>query len=236
MIPRLEAIRRYLGWCPATARACRWDAVPGNEGMNGVIAADSGRTVVIGAITDYGPVDVSAVRSVVMALAGIGLFTLIIYLSIAHPPSGSLLLLAIVLALTGVESYRVMRKTGIEITHDTIILRRPVLPAVIIPKVGIVKAEVRENRFSRLPWHTVVLVGIILASAVAGIYNSLSNPASMRFILGVATVIFFPAMMYCTRVRARYPEIMAITTADEMIATIYTDDPERIARMLGATR
>jgi hypothetical protein len=224
----METIRRYLGWCPnaAAARACRQDAVPGNE--SGMAAADCGREVVGGAVVDYGSSDIPAVT----AVAGAGFFILVIYLSIAFPPSGSLILLAIALTLSAMELYGVIRRTGIEITRDAITLRRPILPAVVIPKDAIVKAEVRENKLPGPSWLHVALVGVLLVSAVAGIYGGLSNPASMRFILGIAAVVFFPVMTCCTSVRARYPRSLTITTADKKIAAIYTDDPERIARML----
>jgi len=228
MTPHMETIRRYLGWCPnaAAARACRQDAVPGNE--SGMAAADGGREVVGGAVVDYGSSDIPAVT----AVAGAGFFILVIYLSIAFPPSGSLILLAIALTLSAMELYGVIRRTGIEITRDAITLRRPILPAVVIPKDAIVKAEVRENKLPGPSWLLVALVGVLLVSAVAGIYGGLSNPASMRFILGIAAVVFFPVMTCCTSVRARYPRSLTITTADKKIAAIYTDDPERIARML----
>lgn len=228
MTPHMETIRRYLGWCPnaAAARACRQDAVPGSE--SGMAAADGGREVVGGAVVDYGSSDIPAVT----AVAGAGFFILVIYLSIAFPPSGSLILLAIALTLSAMELYGVIRRTGIEITRDAITLRRPILPAVVIPKDAIVKAEVRENKLPGPSWPLVALVGVLLVSAVAGIYGGLSNPASMRFILGIAAVVFFPVMTCCTSVRARYPRSLTITTADKKIAAIYTDDPERIARML----
>ncbi|NQS77131.1 MAG: DUF1673 family protein [Methanoculleus bourgensis] len=228
MTPHMETIRRYLGWCPnaAAARACRQDAVPGNE--SGMAAADCGREVVGGAVVDYGSSDIPAVT----AVAGAGFFILVIYLSIAFPPSGSLILLAIALTLSAMELYGVIRRTGIEITRDAITLRRPILPAVVIPKDAIVKAEVRENKLPGPSWLHVALVGVLLVSAVAGIYGGLSNPASMRFILGIAAVVFFPVMTCCTSARARYPRSLTITTADKKIAAIYTDDPERIARML----
>ncbi|WP_157203600.1 DUF1673 family protein [Methanoculleus bourgensis] len=210
------------GRCPGLPARCR------ARERDGMAAADCGREVVGGAVVDYGSSDIPAVT----AVAGAGFFILVIYLSIAFPPSGSLILLAIALTLSAMELYGVIRRTGIEITRDAITLRRPILPAVVIPKDAIVKAEVRENKLPGPSWLLVALVGVILVSAVAGIYGGLSNPASMRFILGIAAVVFFPVMTCCTSVRARYPRSLTITTADKKIAAIYTDDPERIARML----
>lgn len=235
MTPHMETIRRYLGWCPNAAVAAFWrrDAVPGSE--SGMAAADGGREVVGGAVVDYGSGDIPAVMAVVMAVAGAGFFILVMYLSVAFPPSGSLILLAIVLALSVMELYGVIRRTGIEITRDAITLRRPFLPAVVIPKDGIVEVEIKENKLPGPSWLLVALVGVILISAVAGINRGLSNPASMRFILGIAALVFFPVMTCCTHVRARYPRSLTITTVHKKIAAIYTDDPERIARMLEDT-
>ena len=214
MMPRMETIQLYLGWCPnATAAAtCRRDAVPGNESRSRMAAVDGGREVVGGAVVDYGPTDILAVMAVVMAVAAAGFFILVIYLSVAFPPSGSLILLAIALAFSVMELYGVIRRTDIEITRDAITLRQPILPAVVIPKDVIVKAEVRENKLPGPSWLHVALVGVLLVSAVAGIYGGLSNPASMRFILGIAAVVFFPVMTCCTSVRARYPRSLTITT------------------------
>jgi len=78
-------------------------------------------------------------------------------------------------------------------------------------------------------------VGVILISAISGIYGGLANPASMRFILGIAAVVFFPVTTCCTHMRARYPRTLTITTLDKKIAAIYTEDPELIARMLEGT-
>ncbi len=133
------------------------------------------------------------------------------------------------------ELYGVIRRTGIEITRDAITLRRPFLPAVVIPKDGIVKVEIKENKLPGPSWLLVALVGVILISAISGIYGGLANPASMRFILGIAAVVFFPVTTCCTHMRARYPRTLTITTLDKKIAAIYTEDPELIARMLEGT-
>lgn len=232
-MPRMETIRSYLGWCPnaAAAAACRRDAGFKERNRNETAAADGGREVVGGAVVDYGATDTPAV----MALAGAGFFILVIYLSVAFPPSGSLILLAIALTLSAMELYGVIRRTGIEITRDAITLRRPFLPAVVIPKDGIVKVEIKENKLPGPSWLLVALVGVILISAISGIYGGLANPASMRFILGIAAVVFFPVTTCCTHMRARYPRTLTITTLDKKIAAIYTEDPELIARMLEGT-
>ena len=66
---------------------------------SGMAAADCGRGVVGGAVVDYGSSDIPAVT----ALAAAGFFILVIYLSVAFPPSGSLILLAIALAFSVME-------------------------------------------------------------------------------------------------------------------------------------
>ncbi|WP_301662781.1 hypothetical protein [Methanoculleus frigidifontis] len=51
----------------------------------------------------------------------------------------------------------------------------------------------------------------------------------------IAIVLFTLAMFYHAGTRARYPQVVTVTTADSRLIAIYTDDPERVARMLGVT-
>jgi hypothetical protein len=127
-----------------------------------------------------------------------------------------------------------MRRARVEVTTDTITIRRPLFRPVVIPKDGVVKVEVKENKLPVPYWFLAVALAMIFLSATGGMYYGLSNPASMRFISGLGAAIFFPVIFYRTYVRTRYPRVLAITTAKK-IAAIYTDDPERIARVLGVT-
>lgn len=224
-----ETIRRWMGWCPNAAAAGtvrRRYATPGDEVETRV--ATGSREVVEGALVDYGPIGTPG-RLFLLLLAGASLIGILV----VTPPAGGLLLLGILLAFSGVELYGVMRRARVEISSDAITIRRPLFRPIVIPKDAVVKAEVGENRLPVPFWILATALAALLVSAAAGIYFGWDNPTSMRFIFGFGGAIFFPVIIYRTYVRTRYPQALVITTTKKRIAVIYTDDPERIARMLG---
>ncbi len=226
-----EAIRRWMGWCPnaAVAGAGRRYAAP--EGEIGIgTAADGGREVTAEALVDYGPIGTPAMY-LILLIAGALLIGCLFVMS----PAGNLLLLAIILAFSGVELYGVMRRARVEISSDTITIRRPLFWPIVIPKNAVLKAEVGENKPPVPFWLLSTALVMVFVSATGGIYYGLDNPTSMRFISGLGAAIFFPMVFYRTYVRTHYPRTLTIRTARK-IAAIYTDDPERIARVLGVAR
>ncbi|MCK9278974.1 MAG: PH domain-containing protein, partial [Methanoculleus sp.] len=146
-------------------------------------------------------------------------------------PAVGLFVLVIILAYSGMEIYGVMRRARVEVTPDAITIRRPLFRPIVIPKDAVVKVEVKENKLPIPYWLLVGALATIFVSAAGGMYYGLDNPASMRFISGLGGVIFFPMVFYRTYVRTHYPRTLTITTPKK-IAAIYTDDPERMARML----
>jgi len=230
MMKFAEAIRRWMGWCPnaAAAGTCRrrYAAPEGEVGLG--MAAGGSPEVVEGALVDYGPIGTPAIY-LTLIVAG----ALLIGCLAMTPPAGGLLLLGILLAFSGVELYGVMRRARVEISSDAITIRRPVFRPIVIPKDAVVKAEVGENKLPVPSWFLAAALAALLVSAAGGIYLGWDNPTSMRFIFGLGAAIFFPVILYRTYVRTHYPRTLTITTAEKKLATIYTDDPERIARMLG---
>lgn len=223
------AIRRWMGWCPnaAAAGACQRryatpeDAV-GLEAVKGV-----SREVVEGTLVDYGPIGTPALY-LTLIVAG----ALFIGCLAVTGPAGRLLLLAIMLAFSGVEFYGVMRRARVEISSETITITRPLFRPIVIPKDAVVKAEVGENRLPVPSWLLATALAVLLVSAAGSIYLGWDDPTSMQFIFGLGAAIFFPVIIHRTYVRIRYARTLTITTPKK-IAAIYTDDPERIARMLG---
>jgi hypothetical protein len=223
------AIRRLMGWCPNAAMAGtgrrRYAAPDGEVGLG--MAREGSREVVEGALVDYGPIGTPA-RCLILLVAG----ALLIGGLAMAAPAGRFLLLAIMLAYSGMEFYGAMRRARVEISSDTITIRRPLFRPVVIPKDAVVKAELGENKLPVPSRLLAVALAALLVSAAGSIYTGLDNPASMRFISGVAAVIFFPAIFYRTYVRTHYLRTLTITTAEKRIAAIYMNDPERIARAL----
>lgn len=221
-----ETIRRWMGWCPnaAAAGTTRRYAVPGGEVETRV--ADGSREVVEGALVDYGPIGTPAMYFILPVAAA-----LLIGCLAVTPPAGSLFLLAIILAFSGVELYGVMRRARVEISSETITIRRPFCWPVVIPKDVVVKVEVGENRLHAPFWLLAAALAALLVSAAGGIYLGWDNPTSMRFIFGLGGAILVPVIIFRTYVRTRYPRTLTITTP-KRIAAIYTDDPEWMARTL----
>ncbi|MCK9306149.1 MAG: DUF1673 domain-containing protein [Methanoculleus sp.] len=223
-----ETIRRLMGWCPNAAMfgtgRRRYAAPEGEVGLG--TAGEGGREVVEGALVDYGPIGTPAMY-LTLIVAG----ALFIGCLAVTAPAGRFILLAIMLTFSGVELYGVLRRARVEISSDTITIRRPLFRPVVIPKDAVVKAEVGENRLPVPSWLLVGALAMIFVSAAGGMYYGLDNTASMGFISGLGAVIFFPMVFYRTYVRTHYPRTLTITTP-KRIAAIYTDDPERMARML----
>ena len=221
-----ETIRRWMGWCPNAAAAGtvrrRYAAPEGEVGM----AREGNRDVVEGALVDYGPIGTPG-RLFILPVAA----ALLIGCLFVMAPAVGLFVLVIILAYSGMEIYGVMRRARVEVTPDTITITRPLFRPIVIPKDAVVKVEVKENKLPIPYWLLMGALAMIFLSAAGGIYYGLSNPASMRFISGLGAVIFFPVIIYRTYVRTRYPRALTITT-EKKIAAIYTDDPERMARML----
>lgn len=229
MMKFAEAIRRWMGWCPnaAAAGTCRrrYAAPEAEVGLG--MAAGGSPEVVEGALVDYGPLGTPAIY-LILIVGGALLIGCLAVTTLA----GRLLLLTIMLAFSGAELYRILRRARVEISSDAITIRRPLFRPIVIPKDAVVKAEVGENKLPAPSWLLATALAVLLVSAAAGIYFGWDNPTSMRFIFGFGGAIFFPVIIYRTYVRTRYPQALVITTTKKRIAVIYTDDPERIARVL----
>lgn len=233
-----ETIRRLMGWCPNAAMVGRRYVVPEDE----IRTAGGGREVVEGALVDYGPIGTPG-RLFLLLLGGAGIIgclyatapaTLVtVPITFVMPPAGGLLLLAIMLGYAALELYGTVRRASIDIARDTVTIRRPLYRPIVISKDAVVKAEVKENRLPIAPWFLAIALAVLLVSAVGSMYAG--NPASMQFFFGLAAIVFFPVLFYRTYQRNRYPQALAITITGERIAVIYTDDPERIARVLRST-
>ncbi|WP_300998992.1 hypothetical protein [Methanoculleus sp.] len=204
----------------------RYAAPEGEVGLG--TAGEGSREVVGGVLVDYGPIGTPATLFILLVAAALLAGCLFVMAAAV-----GLLLLAIILAYSGMELYGVMRRARFTVTPDTITITRPLFRPIIIPKDAVVKVEVKENKLPIPYWLLVGALAMIFVPAVGGIYAGFGNPASMRFISGLGGAIFFPMVFYRTHARTHYPRILTIRTADKKLAAIYTDDPERIARMLG---
>ncbi|NLB01434.1 MAG: DUF1673 family protein [Methanomicrobiales archaeon] len=234
-----EAIRRWVGWCPNAAMAGRRRYAVLEVEVE--TAKEGGREVVEGALVDYGPIGTPG-RLFLLVLAGASIIWILLVRAPAAlvtvptfviPPAGGLLLLAITLGYAALEFYGTVRRARIDIIRDAITISRPPFRPIVIPKGAIETVEVKENKLPVPSWFLAIALATLLASAAGSVYAGFGNPASMRFIFGLAAAVLFPVLFYRTYLRARYPQALAITTAKKRIAVIYTDDPERVARVTG---
>ncbi len=229
-----EAIRKWAGWCPnhKTFTPVRGTGRYADASVSGT--PDREVHAMSGVIVDYGRTGISIPLFIAL---NAGFAVLIVGLIVVFRlwEWGSLLLMALVPAYSAMELYRTQRRDRIEATRDTITIRRPPFPPIVIPKDAVVKAEVRKNELPVPSWLLIAALAMFLLSAAGGIYGGMDNPASVRFIFGCAAVIFFPAIFYRAYTRTRYPQVLTLTTATKKIAAIYTDDPEGAARMLGVS-
>ena len=235
-----EAIRRLTGWCPNAAAAGRRYATLEVEVET---AKEGGREVVEGALVDYGLIGTPG-RLFLLVLAGASIIWILLVTApvalvtvptFVIPPAGGLLLLAITLGYAALEFYGTVRRARIDIARDAITISRPPFRPIVIPKGAIETVEVKENKLPIPSWFLAIALATLLVSAAGSVYAGFGNPASMRFTFGVAAAVFFPVLFYRTYLRARYPQALVITTTKKRIAVIYTDDPGRVARMLGVT-
>ncbi len=230
MVTRLaEALRKWAGWCPNQGVSASFQRTNRYADSHSPAPPDNDAQVLSGVIVDYG--GWISTPSLVIALAA-GFVVLVLYLSVMYPPAGGFLFLTLCLAYSGMELYTTLRRDRIEVAGDCIVFRRSLLPSVTIPKDTVVKAEVRENKPPMPFWLLAAAIVLILASAVGSIYRGLDNPASFRVICGFGAAVFFPVMFYRTCIRTRYPQVLALTTAQKKIAMIYADDPDSIAGIL----
>lgn len=221
-----ETVRRWMGWCPNAATAGHRYTVPADE--SGVGATTGGTLEVAqGALVDYGLTGTLASYSILLVAGALFFWCLFLLY-----PLGNLLLLAAALIFSALEVYGLFVRSRIEITHDTISIRRPPFPPITIPKDTIVEVEVQENNPPAFSRFLVVALGVFLVAALLHISIGFENPTSMRFVSSVAAVILFPVLIYRTYLRSRYPRALAITTTKKRIAVIYTNAPEQIARAL----
>ena len=219
-----ETVRRWMGWCPNAATAGHRYTVPADESR---VGATTGGTLEVaqGALVDYGLTGTLAPYSLLLVAGALFSGASFSCIPGKPAPAGSRA------DLSALEVYGLFVRSRIEITHDTISIRRP-LPADHNPE-RIPSWRWRCRRTTLLPSRLlVVALGAFLVAALLHISIGFENPTSMRFVSSAAAVILFPVLIYRTYLRSRYTRALAITTTKKRIAVIYTDAPERIARAL----
>ncbi|KUG20838.1 hypothetical protein ASZ90_009419 [hydrocarbon metagenome] len=197
--------------------------------------------MVRGLLVDYGitTIPILPFIALMIVFAAISVCLLAIFALLRHsvPNLASMpnLGLFTVLAFAAMVVYGNRMKARIAVDRESITIRRPLFPPLVVPRDAIVKAEVRENRRPVPLWllGTVLVMG--LASYFAITRGGLLQSGMNNLVLWFNVVLFSLAAFYHGHIRARYTRILALTTANNRMAVIYADNPESIAGMLGVS-
>ncbi|MDO9325402.1 MAG: hypothetical protein Q7T80_10650 [Methanoregula sp.] len=239
-----EVIRGWLGWCPnQEIPHFRKETIPRPQ-MNSSILPVQGAYLQDGMIIDNGKTGISLSFFIgsVTGIIGLIVFLRLIVQTGFFPLAGILfcgLILTVVIDMV----YQDLKKARLEITQDTLIIRRSLHRPVVIRKDTISAMEIRNNLPSIPPWLQKVLVLLMIPALSAGVlygeYLQLTTheitPSSFFVHLGftISIVLFFLAIYYHSRVRSSYPSALVINTDTKEQFGIYGKNPEEIAKILG---
>lgn len=241
----IDTFRKYLGWCPNGHRMApvrkhtRWDGLE----FNPLPTEDT--FINDGILIDYGRTGISIpvfIGLVAGAICIVVIFSLILPFATFRVTSGILmcgLLLPIVLVILA----RDIRGARLEITRDTLVIRRALSLPVVIQKEEIESVEIRDYRPPMPTWLQAILFLFLIPVStayilsyeyvqfVSGETTSSSFITSLGFYLCI--VLLFLVSYYRSRIRSRYPRYLFITTGTRKVVAMYIENPEEIAGMLG---
>lgn len=240
-----EQVHEWMGWCPdQRIVARRRDPVPWPDKINSHSLQKNGSYVNNGVIADYGKTGIS-VRYFFGAVIGIVGIIMVLFL-IARAgslPLAGVPFFGLILLVVFVMVYQDLKKTSLEITQDTLIIRRSLNRPVIIPKNTISTVEIRHNSPPIPLWLLKLLFLVIApASSVVALYGeylrfTAGQISSMSLFLHlgffISIILLFLASYYHSRIRADYPETLTITTNRQELAGFYGDHLSEIAQLLG---
>ncbi|WP_292365945.1 DUF1673 family protein [Methanoculleus sp. UBA208] len=242
-----ETIRRWMGWCPNAAAAGtvrRRYAAPGDEIGTGT-AADGSREVVEDVFVEY----TSPRFFVVMPFAVLG-FLFLFVISVLIPslwPGLTFTFLAVsLLAWAAWRLYFDPYRTAIEFSGNSVIVRRPHSRPLVFGKDAVRSVEVKDAdrpipRWASVPlWLltvAVVLFNIVGRELMLYLGGHAVDPYfGFQVLLAVGWMAFMLEWLYRVLANLRYPGYLRVTLVPAGFLHIYTDDPERVAALLGSPR
>ncbi|KAF5085677.1 hypothetical protein DSECCO2_67370 [anaerobic digester metagenome] len=241
----LEYIRKKLGWCPnadAVRPVRRRYAEPaGDIGLGA--APDGNREVVEGVFVDY----VSPRLLPLMLLALGGFFGLLVVgFLIPQLRSGFYILLALTFTTyAAVRLYLDTKQTVVESFGDAIVVRRPHSRPLVFGKDAIRSVEVKETNLPIPRWAFALLflllvAGIFFGLAGRGLTQFLGGQVidpdfSFHLLFSAGFVVYLLAKLYHALLSLRYPGYLKVRLESGGFLHVYTDDPERVARVLGGS-
>ncbi|WP_317065259.1 DUF1673 family protein [Methanoculleus caldifontis] len=240
-----EAIRRWMGWCPnaAAAGACRRRyAAPGDEVETGM-EADSSREVVEDVFVEY-----TSPRFFVLMPFAVLVFLLLLVVSILIPSLWpGLTFTSLAVSLLAWAAWRICfdpYRTVVESSGNSVIVRRSRARPLVFGKDTIRSVEVKQPYLPIPQWASALL--LILMAAVmffATVGNGLmrypGGPVTdpylgFQVLLAVGWTVFMLEWLYRALIGLRYPGYVRVKLEPAGFLHVYTDDPERVAALLGA--
>lgn len=241
----LEYIRKKLGWCPNAAAAGtgrrRYAAPDGVAGLG--TAADGSREVVEGVFVEY-----TSPRVLPLMLLALGGFLglLVVGFLIPQLRSGFYILLALTFTTyAAVRLYLDTKQTVVESFGDAIVVRRPHSRPLVFGKDAIRSVEVKETNLPIPRWAFALLflllvAGIFFGLAGRGLTQFLGGQVidpdfSFHLLFSAGFVVYLLAKLYHALLSLRYPGYLKVRLESGGFLHVYTDDPERVARVLGGS-
>jgi len=242
-----DVVREWLGWCPDRMTAPRSRTFPADNLVSSILSGDR-RYSMQDVIMDYGSTGMSIpLFTIILGGTIAGLFAIMRFGLFETWSSVGILMMSVFMPVVAMRMfYQDIKKTSIEFTPNTIILRRPLSKPVIIAKDAITAFEVRKNihhthRWLSLGATVLIIVGVIPTILFSGESQYMSRIISrvsytVFVVYYLALIVFFGLLFYHGYIRSSYSQILAISTNDKKIVGLFVDDPGRISEILSKWR
>jgi hypothetical protein len=243
----LEYIRKKLGWCPNAAAAGtgrrRYAAPDGVVGLG--TAADGSREVVEDVFVEY-----TSPRFFVLMPFAVLVFLLLFVISVLIPslwPGLIFTFMAVsLLAWTAWRIYFDSYRAVIKFSGNSVIVRRPRSRPLVFGKDTVRSVEVKDAdrpipRWVAVPLWLLVVALVLFNTVGRGLLLSPGGHAVNPYfgflvLLAVGWMVFMLELLYHVLASLRYPGYLRVTLVPAGFLHIYTDDPERVAALLGSPR
>ncbi|NMA09910.1 MAG: DUF1673 family protein, partial [Methanomicrobiales archaeon] len=207
-------------------------------------AAGGNHEMVEGALVDY----VSPRLLPLILLAFGGFFGLLVVgFLIPQLRSGFYILLALTFTTyAAVRLYLDTKQTVVESFGDAIVVRRPPSRPLIFGKDVIRSVEVKETNLPIPRWafallFLLLIAGIFFGLAGRGLTQFLGGQVidpdlSFHLLFSAGFAVYLLAKLYHALLSLGYPGYLKVKLEPAGYLHIYTDDPERVAVLLGSSR
>jgi len=134
--------------------------------------------------------------------------------------------------------------TTVELTPERIIIHRPLLKSITIPKESIITINIAKNSAYKLRWilYPVALAGLLFLirkNALSAYLNDANSaPLIVKFITLYSiplTTVLFAVIFYNYLIRSYNNAFLKITTKNREF-TFYTNDPQELVKKLGVVQ